>query len=107
MCVILHMSVITQDGWSALIWAAYEGKTEAVVQLVKAGANVDMQNAVRTCAYTYMYKHNVQLHVHVRTCIYGQCTCMWTCTYLCIRCTIMHVHTCTMYVYGSDVWSNM
>ena len=48
-CVILHMSVITQNGWSALMWAAMKGKTEAVVQLVKAGANVDMQDKV--CQY--------------------------------------------------------
>ena len=45
-CVILHMSVITQDGWSALIVAAREGKIEAVVELVKAGAKVDMQTKV-------------------------------------------------------------
>ena len=49
MCVILHMSVITQGGDSALMIAAREGKTEVVVQLVKAGANVDMQN--RVCQY--------------------------------------------------------
>ena len=49
MCVILHMSVITQEGASALMVAAYEGKTEAVVELVKAGANVDMQTKV--CQY--------------------------------------------------------
>ena len=46
MCVILHMSVITQDGISALTWAAMEGKTEVCVELVKAGANVDMQTKV-------------------------------------------------------------
>ena len=46
MCVILHMFVITQEGWSALMFAANEGKTEAVVGLVKAGANVDMQAKV-------------------------------------------------------------
>ena len=51
MCVILHMSVVTQDGWSALIVAAMRGKTEMVVHLVKAGANVDMQDEV--CQYIY------------------------------------------------------
>ena len=50
-CVILHMSVITQDGWSALMLAACMGKNEAVVELVKAGANVDMQTKV--CQYIY------------------------------------------------------
>ena len=48
-CVILHMSAITQDGWSALMWAAMRGETEVVVELVKAGANVDMQSEV--CQY--------------------------------------------------------
>ena len=61
MCVILHMSVITQDGWSALMVAAREGKTEAVVELVKAGANVDMQ----TKAYQYIYAvHDVNVQNH-------------------------------------------
>ena len=55
-CVILRMSVITQDGWSALTEAVWEGKTEAVVELVKAGANVDMQNEV--CL----------VHVHLHVC---------------------------------------
>ena len=44
-------SVITQNGWSALMEAASEGKTEVVIQLVKAGANVDMQNKV--CQYIH------------------------------------------------------
>ena len=87
MCVILHMSVITQDGVSALMFAAGRGKTEAVVELVKAGANVDMQAEV--CQYTFIvHDVNVQNHtstlnsllfvthynytyiVHVCTCIY-------------------------------------
>ena len=46
MCVILHMSVITQRGYSALMRAAWWGNTEVVVELVKAGANVDMQDNV-------------------------------------------------------------
>ena len=45
-CIILRMSVITQRGYSALMEAASEGKTERVVELVKVGANVDMQNTV-------------------------------------------------------------
>ena len=46
-CVILHMSVITQAGISVLMMAAIEGKTEVCVELVKAGANVDMQ--IKVC----------------------------------------------------------
>ena len=61
MCVILLMTVIKQNGWSALMAAAQEGKTEAVVELVKAGANVDMQNEV--CQYIYVV-HDVHVYVH-------------------------------------------
>ena len=45
--VILHMSVITQDGYSALMIAARCGHTEIVAELVKAKANLDLQNNVR------------------------------------------------------------
>ena len=53
---MLHMSVITQDGRSALYWAAFKGYTEIVQQLVKAGANLDLQNKV--CQY--VETHDVQ-----------------------------------------------
>ena len=65
------MSVITQKGDSALTMAASEGATEVVVELVKAGANVEMQNRVW---------HNVFVtytHVHVYIC---------TCTLIRIMC---------------------
>ena len=39
-------SVITQIGESALMEAASEGYTEVVVELVKAKANLDLQNKV-------------------------------------------------------------
>ena len=55
------MSVITQDGWSALIWAAISGKTEVIVELVKAGANVDMQDRVRQ--YNYVYTCTCKNHI--------------------------------------------
>ena len=45
MCVCV-ISVIAQEGVSALMEAADLGKTEVVVELVKAGANVDMQDNV-------------------------------------------------------------
>ena len=56
MCVILHMSVITQYGDSALMKAASYGYTEVVVELVKA--LLDLQNTV--CPYPII--HDVQEH---------------------------------------------
>ena len=48
---MLYAPVITQDGCSALMEAASEGMTDVVVELVKAGANVDSQNIVCTNVY--------------------------------------------------------
>ena len=48
----LHMSVITQNGDSALMRAAYHGRTETVKELIKAKANLDLQNKV------ILYDHN-------------------------------------------------
>ena len=48
--VSLHMSVITQNGDSALMVAVREGKTEVVSLLLKAGANTDLQNEVNARA---------------------------------------------------------
>ena len=48
--VSLHMSVMTQwPGDSPLMIAAQEGRTEVVSLLLKAGANIDLQNKV--CQY--------------------------------------------------------
>ena len=44
--VSLHMSVISQDGDSALMMAARESKTEVISLLLEAGANTDLQNKV-------------------------------------------------------------
>ena len=43
-CVILHIS---QLGNTALMMAAEEGYTEVVVELIKAGANLNLQNKVQ------------------------------------------------------------
>ena len=45
--VSLHMSVITQDGDSALMIIVRKDRTEVVSLLLKAGANIDLQNKVR------------------------------------------------------------
>ena len=49
--VSLHMSVITQNGESALMMAASEGRTEVVSQLLEAGANTDLHNKVHVGAH--------------------------------------------------------
>ena len=68
------MSVVTQDGYSALIWAAFYGRTEMVVELVKAGTLLDLQNTVcpypiihdvQEQAYCYILKLKVRLTIHV------------------------------------------
>ena len=45
--VSLHMSVITQWGFSALMMGVVEGWTEVVSLLLEAGANTDLQNKVK------------------------------------------------------------
>ena len=45
--VSLHMSVITQEGDSALMIAVRQGKTIVVSQQLKVGANIDLQNKVK------------------------------------------------------------
>ena len=45
--------------------AAIKGKTEVVVELVKAGANVDMQDKVRSYVNRFLIHnvHHVQKHI--------------------------------------------
>ena len=50
---VYSVSVITQEEYSALMLAAMMGKIETVVELVKTGADVDVQN--RVCQDIYMY----------------------------------------------------
>ena len=45
--VSLHMSVITQDGNSALMMTASDGRTEVVLLLLEAGANIHLRNKVK------------------------------------------------------------
>ena len=40
------LSVTAQNGETALILAAWQGKTDVVVELVRGGANLDLQDEV-------------------------------------------------------------
>ena len=63
------MSVITQDGYSALMIAAREGLTEFVSLLLEAGAYTDLQNNVHkmdsycltTTCIMYLHRKETQL----------------------------------------------
>ena len=53
MCIyqLLHMldierTIITKDGYTALMLASWNGMTEVVAQLVKAGSALGLQNKV-------------------------------------------------------------
>ena len=52
MYVILHMSVITQYGYTPLMVAAKKGRTGVVVELVKCEADLNLQNKVRHMLHT-------------------------------------------------------
>ena len=50
-------SVITQSGQTALMIAASGAHTKVVVELVKAKANLDLQDDVSTCYYDCTCSH--------------------------------------------------
>ena len=92
------MSVITQDGDSALMKAAYMGKTAVVVELVKAGALFDLQNTV--CPYPII--HDVQEHAYSLV-VYNtenETTC--TCIYL-TKLKVISLKTHVLYMYNVHV----
>ena len=71
-CVSYYTCVSSQYGDSALMNAAVEGYTEVVVELIKAGANLNLQNKVQRlsilCMFTtyiqhMMYMNKTTLHV--------------------------------------------
>ena len=74
-CVSYYTCLSSQDGDSALMTAAWWGNTEVVVELIKAGANLNLQNEVQRlsilCMFTtyiqhMMYMNKTTLHVIFR-----------------------------------------
>ena len=65
-CVsVCVMSVITQDGRSALMYATMWGRTEVVVELVKAGANLNLQTTVcQKCIHVHRYMMYMYMYMH-------------------------------------------
>ena len=74
-CVSYYTCLLSQDGYSALMEAALNGRTEVVVELLKAGATLNLQNKVQRlsilCMFTtyiqhMMYMNKTTLHVIFR-----------------------------------------
>ena len=63
--VSLHMSVITQNGDTALMTAVREGRTEVVSLLLEAGANIHLQNKVKGRFYAE-FAANINGNLHRR-----------------------------------------
>ena len=75
------MSVITQNGQSPLMEAAQWDKTEAVVELVKSGADLNLQDTVCHMYIPLVSWSEVQLWL---TCSNLLCLseCLWQCHFL-------------------------
>ena len=74
-CVSYYTCLSSQNGETALIMAAEEGETEVVVELIKAGATLNLQDEVQRlsilCMFTtyiqhMMYMNKTTLHVIFR-----------------------------------------
>ena len=60
-CPMVSFTFIAQEGDSAVMLAARGGQTDIVVELVKAGAKLDLQNVVRNYInHTYPSHKNEQ-----------------------------------------------
>ena len=51
-CVSYYACVLSQIGYTALMEAAENGRTEVVVELIKAGVNLNLLNKVILCMST-------------------------------------------------------
>ena len=74
----LNCMSITQDGWTPLITAAWEGKCDVVLDLLDSGAYVNAQKDVSHC-HLRLEPFPVDIpgyvHVHVHVCVINTCTC--------------------------------
>ena len=64
------LSVTAQDGNTALMRAAWYGNTDVVVELVRGGANLDLQNKVclQQRPSTHVLYSTRNVHTHVVSC---------------------------------------
>ncbi len=51
----MDVTLLLQDGWTALMFASQNGHTEVVKFLIEANASVDIQNQV-ICYCVYWYR---------------------------------------------------
>ena len=64
-CVSYYTCLSSQDGNSALMWAAREGETDVVVKLIKAGAKLNLQNKVQRLSILCMFATYIQHMMYV------------------------------------------
>ena len=61
------MSVITKGGFSALMMAAGQNRTEVISLLLEAGADTDLQNKVYTCIKSVCIKYVYATYKYTHT----------------------------------------
>ena len=91
MCVILHMS-LSQNGNSALMWAAQKGETKVVVELMKAGVNLNLQDEVQRLSILCMFTTYIQHMMYMnKTALYSGNQSKPP---QCLFCPILYTYTC-------------
>ena len=65
-CVSYYTCLSSQDGYSALMWAVLRGWTELVVELIKAEANLNLQNKVQRLSILCMCTTYIQHMMYIK-----------------------------------------
>ena len=72
-CVSYYTCLSSQNGDTALMLAAIKGKTEVIIQLIQAGAHLNLQDEVQWLSILYVYYVHTVHDVHDQnhtTCIF-------------------------------------
>ena len=80
-CVSYYACLLSQAGYSALMLAAMRGETEVVVELIKAGAHLNLQNKVQRLSILCM-DGPLRQAMDMKFCISIKCSTLqnwWVC----------------------------
>ena len=62
--IVLSLSPLLQDGYTPLMWAAYDGHEDTVKELLSSGASPLCTNNVSTCTFSCVVILNKQLYMY-------------------------------------------